>query len=383
MTGYADTLTGGDPAGADTFGRYRYQSKLTLLHWLTTLAPGGPTAVYAEHHEDILIEFEDHLVFVQVKSRASAGGHWTAEIMCSDGGGIDSLCRAYAEARHLPCAFQLHLEGSTSPSDATVKFVSNCSEAGPNLRAAISRTLAAILRDRGKAATQGGGGEGEIEAHGDGTLDIDILEDFISRLSIVPNQPARGDVDARCIRALGRLLPSSSAGEIEGIHKDLLQRVETAQDASEPSADVDGSGDSFLRIELKRLSSAESEKEAADKRLTRELLIELLPTTPMAIDLLLFDRLLQDRPITTLETKLLAAGANDQVLQDARGLRAATEGMRFELLAGPDGRADLLEDVSNRVLMRARARAQLCKTAGESANDLWGASSYRAWNARR
>lgn len=45
MSETAIDLPGGDVSGADTFSRLRYQSKLTLLHWLGTLTPNRPKAV--------------------------------------------------------------------------------------------------------------------------------------------------------------------------------------------------------------------------------------------------------------------------------------------------------------------------------------------------
>ena len=81
----------GDPSGADTFARYRYQARLTLFHWLGTLTPDGPLAVYAEHVEDILLHYTDRFLFIQVKTRVPTARQWTAESMCASGGGIDSL----------------------------------------------------------------------------------------------------------------------------------------------------------------------------------------------------------------------------------------------------------------------------------------------------
>ncbi len=83
------------------------------------------------------------------------------------------------------------------------------------------------------------------------------------------------------------------------------------------------------------------------------------------------ERTLADRPLTALEEKLIAAGANETVIQDARDLRAMADRRRLEVLAGPDTDAVRLDDVGNRLLIHARAVAQLCKTAGQSADDLW------------
>jgi hypothetical protein len=105
--------------------------------------------------------------------------------------------------------------------------------------------------------------------------------------------------------------------------------------------------------------------------LTRDRLLELLPAEQPREALLLIERLLNDRPLTALEEKLISAGADVGDVAAARQLRAMSEVRRYELLAGPEGQALLLEDVSNRVLLHANGVARLCKTRGESASDLF------------
>lgn len=348
----ASQIPGGDPSGSDTFARYRYQAKLTLLHWLGTLTPDGPRSVYAEHHEDILLEYDDRLAFIQVKTRVPTAGHWTVDIICSEGGGIDSLCRAYAVAKDSRCSFHLHLEGSASPSSGTASFIRDCSSASDSIRAKIKALLEAAL---GHAV--------------DGELD-----DFLGRLRVVPNQPAQADIDGRCIRLLGRLTPATSAGEVENLYHRLLQIVEEAQEASDAAFGPDATGVEFLAAHLAHLLATETDVPlaAAAKRLTRDRLSSLVPSDePPPAALLLIERTLDDRPLTALEEKLIAAGAKDSVVQDARRLRSLAEPRRLELLAGPDAHALRVEDVSNRVLVHARAIAQLCKTEGHTADVLW------------
>jgi hypothetical protein len=342
----------GDPSGADTFARYRYQARLTLFHWLGTLTPDGPLAVYAEHVEDILLHYTDRFLFIQVKTRVPTAGQWTAESMCASGGGIDSLCRAYAVARHAPCFFSLHIEGSTSPSSGTADFVRDCSAANSSLRTKIMGLLTEML---GEDATD------------------DVLNDFLSRLTIVPNQPSQSDIDAKCFRALCRLVPTLTAEAAEELYQRLLGIVEDAQQALLAGLSVGATGIEFLQAQLiVLLAGGEAESAAIEsKRLTQERLEELLIVTPSAVALLLIERVLDDRPLTALEEKLLAAGANDHVVLEARQLRAMAEPRRLELLSGPDHQLNQLDDVSNRVLLQARNIAQLCRTAGDPPNDLW------------
>jgi hypothetical protein len=349
MTGLSDGLPAGDPSGADTFARFRYQAKLTLIHWLGTLTDAGPAVVYAEHIEDILLEYADRLVFIQVKTRAATAGTWTADAMCSDGGGVDSLARAYAVANDRPCTFELHLEGPTSASSGTAAFVDDCSNAGAALRARIRDLLTTAL--------------------GHDATDADV-EDFLSRLRIRPHLPSQRDIDDKCIRMLGELAPDLPIGDITRLFNDLLQMVESAQDASH---DAIGSGVAFLEAQLAYLLAEEPSPEqvVACKRLSRDTLAEIVPVPGQPRALLLIERSLSSRPATALEEKLIAAGASNQVISRARGLRAVSDMRRLELLSGPSSLGSQLEDVCSRVLIHAESRAQLCKTNGETVNDLF------------
>lgn len=349
MTGLSEGLPSGEPSGANTFARYRYQAKLTLIYWLGTLTDDGPTVVYAEHIEDVLLEYSDRLVFIQVKTRAVTAGNWTADAMCSDGGGVDSLARAYAVANDLPCTFELNLEGPTSSSSGTAEFVEDCTKAGPTLRTKIRDLLTGAL---GRDAT---GGE---------------VEDFLSRLRIRPHIPSQRDIDNKCIRILGELAPGLPIGDVIKLFGDLLQIVEGAQDASHDS--IVG-GIAFLEAQLTYLLAEESslEEVVACKRLSRDLLVARVPMPDQPRALLLIERSLRARPATALEEKLIAAGASDQVIRRARDLRAMSELRRLELLAGPTSRGSQLEDVCSRVLIHAESRAQLCEANGETVNDLF------------
>jgi hypothetical protein len=345
--------SGAETAGSDTFARFRYQAKLTLLFWLGTFSERGPLSVYAEHIEDILLEYGDHWRLAQVKSRAPTAGPWTADELCADGEGVDSLCRAYAIAKDAPCTFELFLEGPVSKSAATSTFIKDCTKAPTGIRTKITAHLARALG-------------GEVGA---------TLDTFLSRLRILPNQPSQRDIDGKCIRTLARLAPSIPAGDLDSLYERLLLAAEAAQEARPaglaPQADVH----LFIEAALHDVLGAgptSNDKEPNPKQLTRAQLQDLLPHPPGPRALLLLDRLLDsERPLTALEEKLAAAGAPDSVVLDARQLRAMAEVRRLELLAGPSAGADQLADLSHRVLIHARAVALQYKHSEEPATDIW------------
>lgn len=349
-------LPEGDPSGSESFARFRYQAKLTLLHWLGTLsASSGLIAVYAEHVEDILLEYSDSLRFIQVKTRAPSVGPWTADHMCSDGGGVDSLCRAYVLAREHNCTFELHLEGGASPSSATRAFIAACSGVTAALRSKIMEHL-----EKASSVTAD-----------DATADDAQLTDFLSRLKILPNQPSQRDIDAKCIRMLARLAPGVAAGSLEALYWSLLAIVEAAQEARPPGLAPDADAIAFLEAELALLSSSSPDGENP-RRLTRDRLQLLVPGVPPTRALLLLERVLHTpRPLTALEEKMATAGASDTLITDARNLRAMAEVRRMEWLSGPSNSIDHLSDLCNRVLVHARAVAQRCTTSAEPAADIW------------
>jgi hypothetical protein len=321
------------------------------LYWLGTLSDEmGLIAVYAEHLEDILLQYERSLRFIQVKSRAATAGVWTADDICSKGGGVDSLCRAYMVARDRKCTFELHLEGVVSASPSTQKFVATCANAGATCRSKISEHLE-------KAAG--------CDVNGD------ELDAFLSRLRIVPNRPSQRDIDGKCVRMLARLAPDVQAGSLDELYGELLAIVEHAQEARPSGLAPDADATALLEEELRDLSSRLPTRDNP-KRLTRERLQTFIPGVPSRRALLLLDRLVEDpRPLTPLEEKLGAAGGRDMVILDARNLRAMAEVRRLELMAGPSSVLDHLSDLCNRVLVHARGVALACKGSAEPATDIW------------
>jgi Cap4-like dsDNA endonuclease family protein len=131
-----ETLGVGDPTGAITLARYRYQTKITVSAWLTCLLPDGPVAVACERVEDQVVIHQMRLRFQQVKTRDK--GVWTPAKVCEDGGGLDALVRAYRiarEAGHLEIAsFELLLEGPSTDRRDGAAFFADPTTASANVR---------------------------------------------------------------------------------------------------------------------------------------------------------------------------------------------------------------------------------------------------------
>jgi len=344
-------LGGGDESGAETFSRYRYQSKITLLYWLQTLVPDGPIAVYAEHIEDVVCEYRDRQELIQVKSRSEDRHLWRASEMCGENGGVDSLARAYGIAKDLNCSFELHLEGGSSPSDETKTFVAKCADASAALRTKVTAHLKAV---------------GQTKA---------ALGPFLERLRICPKLPAQRVAHSVCLEALVHIAPTLTGGELIELCEKLLQIVEHAQEAEHSGLAPDASPEEFLEARLASVLHLRSEDPdtslAEAKRLTADRLVALLPASPTAEGLLLLKRTTTDSGTSALERKLVNAGANPAVIESAKSLRAMSETRRIELLSGPDHLVERLEDLDARVLTHARAVALGHVDSATSANGIW------------
>jgi len=347
------SLAVSDDSGAATFARYRYQAKITFLHWLRTLLVNGPKVVYAEHVEDLVLDFGDRHEFIQVKSRSSARPLWRASEMCDEGGGIDSLVRAYAVAKDTNCSFELYLEGGASPSMDTKAFVDDCTQASDNLKKKVKARLK------------------------EAAVPLSHLDDVLGRLHIRPNQPDQSAVDSQCIESIVRLAPGLTGHDILELADRLLQIVEDAQEARHPDLASDASPQDFLRAHLNRILRLDGDaSDIANKALTAERLTEFLPAAPEPENLLLLPRLMNGSAASgssALERKLESAGATEMVVERAKDLRAMSEVRRIELQSGADHLVDRLEDLQNRVLTHAEAVALRFIDAQAPANSIWDA----------
>ncbi|MFC1614465.1 dsDNA nuclease domain-containing protein [Gemmatimonadota bacterium] len=109
-----------DDTGSDTFQRYRYQARVAVPYCLACILDQGVLAVYSEHIEDIVIQYDNSKwTFIQVKTRNPSRGPWKLTDILKPSGGIESLLRSYKAVQNYSAAFtlELHLEGTLCPED--------------------------------------------------------------------------------------------------------------------------------------------------------------------------------------------------------------------------------------------------------------------------
>jgi hypothetical protein len=321
----------------DTFARYVWQAKQAVRQWLTCLAhTGGPHFIVCEHIEDVLVVYPDRLRFLQLKTRDR--GSWSAANMCDHG--IDSLARSYTVARnaglHDRACFELWLEGPIGATRDTASFVGHPADAsGP-------------IRD--KIVTKG--------------IQRRWLDDFLDRLVIHSDQPARAHIDAKAIREMGALWPSLSMPGLEQVYQRLLDAAMAAQRAEPAPAvltHVRAAQSALRPARAPELSSTAANEDAlaaiSAQILSKEALLALTPPLPGESVEDLLARMSAGSTASMLELKMMQAGASRHTIERAQVLRAEADVRRQLLLAGSAGAEIDLEALAERVLMVAEATA--------------------------
>ncbi|WP_344127925.1 DUF4297 domain-containing protein [Luedemannella flava] len=325
-----------DPTGLDTFARYVWQAKQVVRQWLTCLSGhDGPLFVVCEQGDDLALVYAEKIRFVQLKTRDR--GSWSVAAMCARG--LDAVVRCYQAARkanlHEISAFELWVEGPIADKTDTVDFVKDPTSAAKDVRS-------------------------KLVASG---LTRSWADDFLRRLVIRPDQPTRPHVDAKAMWELSALWPALSHPEVEYLYERLLQVATAAQ--------TGGSGQpatiqahlaaawSYVDQDLPGPDEPGGTAIAAirDQILSRSMLIGLTPPLPGESREQLLARMSAGSTASLMELKMLAAGANRQLIEQVQEMRADMEVERQLLLAGRDTAEADLERLAGRVLSMAEATA--------------------------
>lgn len=315
-----------DDTGTDTLRRYRYQAQLAVPFCLDCASGGAVRSVIMEHYEDIVVEYEDHWRFIQVKTRDSKYGPWRLTLAMD---GLGSLFRAYGSTSLSDARYSLYLEGAIAHDDD----LNNLVPEKPPLDAGLVSRVAKSLK-----------GKGFKEAH-------KTCEAFLNLTSVQPNQPPREHITSHNVSLLAASNSNVSWDELKVIEQKVTDEVLRAmgQDRLEdliPSYIYDPEG-----------LSEETRRRVEDKRLTRNRLAPLLGSLAGGAFPLL--RRVVDPslpPPTTLERKLLAAGTPQRIVDQAKNLRANAVIRATEVAAsGLFGGQEKVDDVHTRLEVRATA----------------------------
>jgi hypothetical protein len=332
-----------DDTGTDTLQRYRYQAQLAVPFCLDCALGGAVHSVIMEHYEDIVVEYEDHWRFIQVKTRDSKYGPWRLTLAMD---GLGSLYRAHERVSGLNARYSLFLEGAVAHADDLNNLVP---EKPTVTDANLINRVAKGLQD-----------QGFTEAH-------ENCEAFLDLTSVQPNQPPREHITTHNASLLAAGNSNVSWDELKDIEQRITDEVLRAmsQERLEDLIPAYISNPDGLQEEPRR--------RVEDKRLTKERLTPLLGSLAGGAFPLL-RRVVEPElgQPTNLERKLLAAGATRRIVDQAKNLRANAS-IRATEVAAADifGGQDKVDDVHSRIEIRVTAIAAKHRQVASPAAVVW------------
>jgi hypothetical protein len=304
-----------DDTGTDTLKRFRYQAQLALPFCLACARKEKVRSIIMEHFEDIVVEYDDHWHFIQVKTRNADRGHWKLTDAMD---GLKSLYRAFNETSNLEAKYSLFIEGAISARD--------------DLNA-LTRSKSGISNDLVQKISQ------KLE------IEDSNCRTFLESVTVHPNQPPRAHITSHNIHLMGQVSASTSTHEIESLEKRLTDEILRAMSCDRL--------DNLLYHYITKMGELEDEIRARvdAKRLTANNITDILGSlTSGDYPLLLRITDLNVPTPTNLEKKLIAGGATERIIMDAKNLRANASIREAEILAsGFLNQEDKITDVQIRI----------------------------------
>ncbi len=331
-----------DDTGTDTLKRFRYQAQLALPFCLECAHQdqGKVRSVILEHFEDIVVEYEDHWQFIQVKTRNANLGPWKLTDAMH---GLRSLYRAFKEISHSNARYSLFVEGAISAqNDLSTLLVSR--EVDIDIPDTVVKKVAGELSIA----------EPECKA-------------FLKMVTVHSNQTGRADITAHNIRLMGQISSNTTAKEIEALEQRLTDEILRAMSCDRL--------ENLLYQYIAQTDAFENKNRVKinAKRLMPENIIAILGSLTSG-DYPLLRRItdLNVRTPTNLEKKLIAGGATEPIIRNAIERRADASHREYEILAsGFCDEESKIEDVQARVETLAIAVVEECKELGKPASSIW------------
>jgi hypothetical protein len=279
-----------DDSGTDTFRRFCYQAHVAFPFCLECALGGEVISVVAEHVEDIAVERPSTWQFIQIKTRNAERGPWRLSDITGSGGAFRTALRSHRALGNAPVTIEIFLEGALKPGDDIVQLKAKNGASVPQLREKLQEVLC-----------------------------IDSVEcnDLLGRLRLFAELPSRDGIVDRNIRLLGDQAPHLPIGVIKEIYSRVSGRIFEAMalDLLDPEW--------FAAVFNPAAAPEEAERTYVAKRLTRGDLEALVAPLTAPVRALL-RRIVEPNtdPPTILEEKLLAGGAPELLVSDAKSLRA-------------------------------------------------------------
>lgn len=324
-----------DDTGTDTLKRFRYQAQLALPFCLACARKEKVRSVIMEHFEDIVVEYDDYWHFIQVKTRNEDRGQWKLADAID---GLKSLYRTFNKTSHLKAKYSLFIEGSISANDS-LKALTHSKDISDALVEKVSQKL-----------------------------DIEDSESraFLKAVTVHPNQPSRLHITSHNIYLMGQVSASTSTCEINSLEEKLTDEILRAMSCDRL--------DNLLYHYIAKVEGLEDGIRARvdAKRLTANNITDIIGSLISGdYPLLLRITDLNAPTPTKLEKKLIAGGATERIIKNAKELRANASIREAEILSSGFFMEEKFVDVQVRLETLANSVVERFEDVDKPAKTIW------------
>ena len=328
-----------DDSGSDAFRRFRFQAHVAFPFCLQGATGQDVTAVICEHFEDLMVEEPEALRFAQIKTRNLDYGPWRFKDLCRPNpGALVSLLRTHRAITGLEeqrrIIYEVRLEGVIDRRDPISKLLPG----GEGADEQMARDLKKALKETHK-------------------LGIAEAREFLSRV-LVRTVDTRETIAAKNLLALGALAGDRSVNELKRVYDHAIELICSAMEGK--------LGKDEWPTVLFEADDSDEERAARlaaktlDKPRLKEVFEPLLGDDVPAISATDLEAFEGD---TALVRKLRIAGAGDQLIEQARKLRATATRRELEFRSSDlSGSAEAnFVDLDERLLTVAVAIGEIHK----------------------
>lgn len=324
-----------DDTGTDTLKRFRYQAQLALPFCLACARKEKVRSIIMEHFEDIVVEYNDYWHFIQVKTRNEDRGQWKLADAID---GLKSLYRTFNKTSHLEAKYSLFIEGSISASDS-LKALTHPKDISDALVEKVSQKL--NIEDSESRA-------------------------FLKAVTVHPNQPSRLHITSHNIYLMGQVSASTSTCEIKSLEEKLTDEILRAMSCDRL--------DNLLYHYIAKVEGLEDGIRARvdAKRLTANNITDIIGSLISGdYPLLLRITDLNAPTPTKLEKKLIAGGATERIIKNAKELRANASIREAEILSSGFFMEEKFVDVQVRLETLANSVVERFEDVDKPAKTIW------------
>lgn len=331
-----------DSSGEDAFNRFRYQAHVAFPTCANCAGGHGVTSVICEHFEDVCVEEDGRVRFCQIKTRNPEYGLWRLADLCSERGAFRSLLRTHRALEgaedEREFVYEVILEGTLEREDLIRQFP----PAGSGFDDPLAKQVIKLMKPHTE-------------------LRLAEARQFLERVQIRRSHP-RDAIVAINLQVLMKAAPGLSAADLQSVYERTIETICQAMSGSRVQ-------------EWPAILFAAEQPDAAKaslktKRLDQQVLAEVLgPALAGAVPSLQEITDPEALSASALEQKLRLAGAEPELIQQAKQLRANSTRREIELLSQTLKRSDIdakLEDLRQRLLTAGVASLGLHGRADDS-----------------